>query len=78
MNADKSWDLLQHKFDFALHIGISQLNTYGTRYRKRLEKKYQMKIFSDVADNLFNIRYTHYLRSSEKVKSIYQLPCLTS
>lgn len=29
MNADKSWDLLQHKFDFALHIGTSQLNTYG-------------------------------------------------
>lgn len=51
MNADKSWDLLQHKFDFSLHIGISQLNTYGTRYRKRLKKKYQMKIFSDVADN---------------------------
>lgn len=51
MDADKSWDLLQHKFDFALHIGISQLNTYGTRYRKRLKKKYQMKIFSDVDDN---------------------------
>lgn len=69
---------IYYNMDFALHISISQLNTYGTRYRKRLEKKYQMKIFSDVADNLFNIRYTHYLRSSEKVKSIYQLPCLTS
>lgn len=42
---------IYYNMDFALHIGISQLNTYGTRYRKRLKKKYQMKIFSDVADN---------------------------
>lgn len=45
MNADKSWDLLQHKFDFALHIGMSQLNTYGTRYRKRLKKKIRNENF---------------------------------
>lgn len=37
MNADKSWDFLQHKFDFALHISISQIDTFG-RYIKRLKK----------------------------------------